>query len=298
MKTPPTPPPQPVVPTISVVIRMKTDALAALEVLDRVQAQQPAPMEIVVVDSGSSQEVQAALESRPIRLFRIAPSEYSSAFALNRAIEEARGELIAILSQDALPADTHYLARLSAAFDSALVAGAYGRQTPRPNDHPLNRKDLETAYPPVSRAQTADCWMDNACSMIRADLWRLHPFAKEAVVAEDHEWAKWAQSQGREIRYQADAVVVHSHPRGARAMWRRSYLEGLGLAWVHQRRITLARALGRCAREVASDVVWLARHGEARFIPGSVVDRLAKHAGLYWGQRRGLRHVRRATCRS
>jgi len=275
---------QPAASTVSVVIRMKTDALETLHVLDLAQSQQPAPLEIIVIDSGSSPEVQAALEKRPIRLFRISPQEYSSAFALNRAIAEARGERIAILSQDALPKDEHCLAHLAAAFDSLLVAAAYGRQTPHPNDHPLNRKDLEKTYPPVSRTQTDDCWMDNACSMIRADLWSLHP-------SEDHEWAKWVQSQGLEIRYQADAVVVHSHPRSVRAGWRRSFQEGVGLAWIHRRRVSLARAAFRYAREVASDALWLWRHGETRFIPYSFADRLARHAGFYWGQRRGLRNA-------
>jgi rhamnosyltransferase len=276
-------------PSISVVIRTRTDSAEALGVFERLKSQRLPPAETIVVDSGSAAAVLAKLERLPIRLIRMAPSDYSSASALNLAISQARGDLIAILSQDALPRDESYLEALAAAFDSPLVAGAYGRQIPRASgDHPLNVKDLTKTYPPVSRVQTRDCWFDNACSMIRADLWRRHPFAAQAVISEDHEWAKWAQSLGLVIKYQAEAVVEHSHPRTIRGVWRRSRLEGQGLAWVHGRRVSLARALFCCAREVASDAVWLLPRGQGQHVFGSVGYRLAKHLGLCLGSRKGF----------
>lgn len=283
--------------SIAAVIRTRTESYEVFDLLEALAQQTVPPAEIVVIDSGSSAEVLRRLAARaqggapPLRLLTMRPEEYQSARALNRAIETTRADLVAIISQDALPADDRYLERLSGALADPRIAGAYARQVPGPGADPLLEKDLLRTYPPQARTQTApDCWFVNTCSVIRRALWERHPFQEEANISEDHEWARWAESDGHAIRYCADAVVRHGHAhRGARPLWRRHFEEGRGLCVVHGRRPGLVAALLAWGREFASDALWLARRGRLGWIPVSLWRRAVKHAALWAGHRREAR---------
>ena len=287
---------------ISVVIRTYTQDEAEVgRLLTTLAEQRVKPWEFVVIDSGSTPPVQHQLRSFQrcgvqtseggsisLRLLEISNQAYQSARALNWAIEAAQGELIAIISQDALPADAHYLECLAAAFDNALVAGAYGRQMIPVAGYPLWEKDLAKTYPPHSRLQhQPDCWFVNACSMIRRDLWQQHAFDEQAMISEDHEWAKWFQGKGYVIQYEAAATVYHYHAEKLGAIWRRFFAEGQGLAYIHRRRLGLWQAFLCGVREMVSDALWLMRRGMVWYWPIALVRRTVKHAGLYWGHRAG-----------
>lgn len=293
---------------ISVVIRTRLPPGEAPAFLESLNHQWRRPDEIIVIDSGSPRGVVESLRSTaggtcqppddhplltcaPLRLIEIPPESYQSARALNTAIAAARGDLIAILSQDATPHPA-FLARLAACFEDSQIAGAYGRQCPGPIFDPLVTKDLLTTYPPRSRVQRApDCWFVNTCSMIRRDLWERHPFQEWAVISEDHEWAKWAQSQGFAVAYCAEAEVEHAHaPRG---LWRRHFQEGLGLGAIHGQAPSAGASLASYIRQVGSDAVWLTRRRRPHWIPASVWRRGVKHAALHVGMHRAVRGLSR-----
>lgn len=305
--TAPTPEPSPAVAApaatgpgnrVSILLRTYTRLDEAFLVIAGLARQTHPPVEFIVIDSGSSERVKAGLRAMaesgvespgrapvPLRLIEIPNADYQSARALNQAAGLAVGDLLAIISQDAIPADETYLERLVAVFDRPEVAGAYGRQTVDPSFSPLARKDLEKTYPATSRVQTApDCWFVNTCSMVRRDLWAEHPFDEAAIISEDHEWAKWAQSRGHVVHYVSDAVVLHGHSFDRLGeLWNRFYLEGKGLGYVHHARPGAIRVARDCLREIASDAVWLARNGMPHYWPMAVIRRAVKHAAFFRG---------------
>ncbi len=279
-------------PNISLVIRTRSTTPEILAVLRRIGEQTTLPLETIVIDSGSSPDLVDQFRNRPnTKLIEIPPESYTSAGALNRACSEAKGELIAILSQDALPADAHYLESLAVAFEDPKVAGAYGRQIPREHDHPLNIKDLTKTYPPQSRTQTTDGWFDNCCSMIRSELWRRHPFDESMVISEDQAWGKWAIQNGYALRYEAEARVVHSHDRTMSWLWDRFYHEGIGLARIHGTHMTLWQAWFGASHAIIGDYVWLACNGYFLWCAASLFDRPVKYAALWAGYRKGRKQV-------
>lgn len=291
---------------IALVIRTRCDDGEVLRLLRVAARQTVRPAEIGVIDSGSAKEVLDELtrlsrtgiscgpraSSIPLRLLRIPAEDYQSARALNRIIREVGADLVAILSQDAIPADERYLERLSRAFEDPRTAGAYGRQRPPEPCDPIELKDLERTYPARSRMQRApDCWFVNTCSMIRRELWELHPFAEQAVVSEDHHWAKQLQAAGWTVQYRADAEVLHHHHHydDLRGIWRRFFDEARGLAWVHAAGVGLPGALLGATRETVSDGLWLTRRGHLDQWPRAILRRWTKHAALFAGSRQGLR---------
>lgn len=283
---------------VAVVLRTKTRDPEVLEVIERLAGQSRIAAELIVIDSGSAPEIIEAFRRRVeqpapfgrVELIRIAPHEYQNALALNRAIASATAPLIAIISQDALPADGEYLAQLAGPLErDPGLAGTYGRQVLKDRFCPFGHKDLTKTYPAQSQDQSApNAWFVNTCSMVRRALWEAHPFDHHAGISEDHEWAAWAQSRGYRVRYVAEAVVRHYHYyEGLGTLWRRHRDEGAGLRRAGFPRQRLVQALYRLVRECASDALWFLPRGWLLAMVQSPLRRGTKHLALWWGARFG-----------
>src|SRR5438045_4218062 len=88
-------------------------------------------VEILIVDSGSTDGTAEFLRQQPIRLIEIPNSQFNHGLTRNLGIREALGDIVILTVQDARPADDLWMQRLVDAFADERVAGAYGRQMPR-----------------------------------------------------------------------------------------------------------------------------------------------------------------------
>jgi len=228
--------------------------------------------EIVAVDSGSTDGTAEWLEQAPsvARVTRIAAHQFNHGTTRNLGIDQARGELVVLIVQDALPTSDDWLARLVAPLRrDPRVAGAFCRQRPRPDARAITVSYLEgwagtspeprsvffddahalAALPPGAQLQA--CTFDNVCSCLRRSVWQQIPF-RATVIAEDLEWAQRALQAGHSLEYVADAAVVHSHDRSAGYELARTYLlhhrlfELFGLRTIPRAR-DLARAIAGSA---------------------------------------------------
>ena len=196
--------------------------------------------EIVAVDSDSSDGTAEFLASRADRLIRIARERFNHGATRNLGIEAARGERVALLVQDALPASPRWLAELVAALTGERVAGAFSRQIPARGASALARHQLAgwvtsseeprsirlapdafASLPPLERLRA--CAFDNVSSCLRRNVWRCHPFP-ETPIAEDVAWGKRVLLDGYEIAYAPGSAVYHSHDRSLRYEFERTRL--------------------------------------------------------------------------
>jgi rhamnosyltransferase len=230
-------------PRVSIVVPTRNGAATLPALLDSIAGQRvDFPIEVVAVDSASTDGTPALLERRVDRLIRISADAFDHGLTRNLAIEQARGELIVLLVQDALPISDSWLAALTAPMLADVsVAGAFARQRARPNASPITRHYLErwTASSSVARiiqfksraeleamdprAQFDRCSFDNVCSCIRRSIWQQHPF-RSTPVGEDLEWAREVLMAGYAIAYVPQSEVMHSHDRPARYEFSRTYL--------------------------------------------------------------------------
>ena len=230
-------------PLISIVMVTRNGAATLPDTLAALQRQRiDAPWELIAIDSGSTDGTRDLLEQAGARVVSIAPDTFNHGLTRNLGVEHARGELVVLLVQDARPASDDWLAHLVAPLrDNARVAGAYCRQTPRPDATALTRLYLERwsgtsttprrveledpsaldRLPPLARMER--CTFDNVCSCIRRSVWVDTPFAA-TTIAEDLEWARAVLQQGHALVFAADATVVHSHDRPASYEFWRTWL--------------------------------------------------------------------------
>jgi len=197
--------------------------------------------ELIVIDSGSTDGTLELAQRYGARIISIAPKEFDHGLTRNRAIENASGEIVILMSQDAVPGDPHLISSFVAAFDDEKVAGAYARQLPREDADVLTVRNLNNwltgrihqetrwiedwqAYKDMSPMERYYfCNFDNVCSAIRRSVWQSLPFSANDF-GEDIDWAQRVLEAGLKISYCPDAYVIHSHERSFKYEYERNIL--------------------------------------------------------------------------
>src|SRR3954454_7938592 len=106
---------------------------ALADVLAAVRAQRVAhDVELLICDSASDDDTVSIAESFGARVITIDRTAFSHGGTRNLLVEEARGEHVAFLTQDAIPARDDWLERLLGGFQLADDVGlTFGRYLPR-----------------------------------------------------------------------------------------------------------------------------------------------------------------------
>jgi rhamnosyltransferase len=229
-------------PAISIVIPTYNGMGTLPALLDAIASQEVnAAVEVVAVDSASRDGTRDLLRQRVDKLIEIPPDEFDHGLTRNLGVQHARGALVVLMVQDALPASKTWLASLIAPLaEDPTVAGSFARQQPRVDASAITRYYAEraTAAGPTPRVVSTDratfdtlhpmakldlCTFDNVCSCIRRSVWARLPF-KSTPIGEDIEWARDVLLAGHRLAYVPDALVIHSHDRSARYELARTYV--------------------------------------------------------------------------
>lgn len=216
-------------------------------------ARQSVEHELLVCESGSLDDSPALARARGARVLEIAPSAFSHGGTRNLLMREASGERVAFLTQDAEPADEHWLERLLGGFDLAADVGiVYGPYHPRSDASPAVRIELENWFASLSpdgsarverlaeaerRMPVADLigrkgFFTDANACLSRAAWERTPF-REVAYAEDRVLAIDMLRAGRAKAYVPDAAVLHSHEYSPSEQLRRCFDEWRGLREVY-----------------------------------------------------------------
>ena len=288
---------------ISVVIPVKNGGADLVRCLDGIGAQRlEAELEVVVIDSGSTDGSPDIARRAGARVHSISPTEFGHGRTRNLGAGLARGDVLVFTSQDAYAAGPEWLARLVEPLRCAGVAGVYGRQLPHGHASPPERFFLDFLYGAERRVQRLEragepsfeeTLFSNVNSSVTRRLWEEFPFADDLVMSEDQEWSRRVLRAGYELVYEPDAAVYHSHSYSVSDAFRRFFDSGVSAERSYAAGREGSLALRRAGRRYAKDEVqWLWRTGQRRWIPYTAVYESAKFTGLLLG-----RHHRRLPLR-
>jgi glycosyltransferase involved in cell wall biosynthesis len=197
-------------PRASVVIRAKDEGASIGRTLAALAEQTLAgDIEIVVVDSGSSDDTVAIARRAGARIVEIPASSFTFGGSLNRGAAEATAPVVVALSAHAFPTDERWLERMVATFDDATVACVSGDDF-GPDDRPLDgplRQDFALAERNPIRG------FSNAAGAFRLDLWKRRAFRPDMPGTEDNEWAWWWLRRGYVHVLDPQLMVEHDHSK-------------------------------------------------------------------------------------
>ena len=279
---------------ISIVIPVKNGGEDLRRCLDAIRIQHvPDDVEVVVVDSGSTDGSAELAESLGARVERIPPETFNHGATRNLGVDLAAGDRLVFTSQDAHAEDEQWLARLVAPLDDPRVGGVYGRQIAHEGAKPPERFFLDYLYGPGARrqraAREADLSMEttlfsNVSSAIRREVFDRFRFVDDINMSEDQEWSRRVLLDGYAIVYEPRSVVRHSHDYDIRAAFRRFYESGYSARRSYApgggSLMVVVRTMADYAR---AEVRWLRERGLLRWLPYAAVYEGAKAAGLVAG---------------
>lgn len=226
-------------PYASIIIPTKNAGSRFTQVLKAISANRVSfGYEIIVVDSGSTDGTQQLVSSHSLRLIEVEPSSFSHGGSRNIGADNAQGEILVYLTQDALPADELWLANLTGGFNDPDVAGIFGRQIPNDDASPLEKFFLQYVYPDrrivkdsvnPRNCSLQDIFFSNVNSAIRRSDWLANRFREDIIMSEDQAWARDILMKSRKIIYEPAAAVYHSHKYNVRRAVMRNFDSGLSL---------------------------------------------------------------------
>jgi len=272
------------IPRVSIIIRTKNEQARLKATLDSIFAQDYVEgLEVVVVDSGSTDNTLNILRAYQVRLIEMPSHQFTYGRALNVGIEAGIGSLSVLVSAHATPADRKWLKNLTVPFENQLIAGVHGRQIPWPDCNPLARRDLDGQFGLERTISHDDATFSSANCAIRKDIWAAIPYDESMPGVEDRAWAKRVQQVGYYIAYEPKAAVFHSHNESYVQMFRRSRREWYGRSQIdpvfyHTPRVRLLQSF---QRDVLKDFKYVRIHQESkRWLYRSLGYRCAQYVGF------------------
>ncbi len=221
------------VPTVSIVIPTYQGAAYLPQTLSAIRAQDyPAMVEIVAVDSESTDTTCEILQQFGATIIPIRQTQFTHGYSRNLGVQQAKGEAVVFLSQDALPIGTDWLRTLLAPLADRTIGATYARQIARPAATPFENYIHLSLYPPQSKRYQRDgqerlplsrIFFSNVCSAAQREICRAFPFDETLIMSEDQAFARALLQAGYTTFYNAGAQVSHSHSYSLKALFRRNF---------------------------------------------------------------------------
>ncbi len=254
-------------------------------------------VEVVVIDSGSSDGTAEDAERAGFRVHRIPPAEFGHGRTRNLGLRLATGDVVCFLTHDVLPCTFDWPLRFAEALRDPTVAGVYGRQVPHDASTmemffvALNYPETPLRFDPRPgghHPRPGRVLFSNAFSAVRRDLALRIPFPERASYSEDLIWAHTVLAAGYSLRYEPAAEALHAHVYGFRGLFRRTFLVGQALA---ETGIDGGASLRESARFLGSELAYIVRQGHVHRLPQLLVYEFTRWLGFQLGRRSSDRRL-------
>jgi glycosyltransferase involved in cell wall biosynthesis len=272
----------------SVVIRAYNEAGHIGRLLRGIQQQNLPEVEVILVDSGSTDGTVQIAQGFGVKLVQITPAEFTFGRSLNWGIEAASNDYVAIISAHCYPVYPDWLEKLIEPLAEPDVAICYGKQRGGETNQYSEHQWFKQYFPDYSIPQQGHAYCHNANSAIRKSLWAQHPFNEQLTGLEDLGWGSWAFQQGYKIAYSAKAEIIHLHDEKPTQVFNRYRREAIAMKQIlPESRFSLWNFVRLASSTIFSDMLQARREGVLGKHWASI---LWFRTLQYWGTYRGYRY--------
>jgi len=199
-----------------------------------------ADIEIIVIDSGSTDDTIQLASRYGAKILNIKPQDFCHGTTRNQAAEKATGEYILFMVQDALPIGERWLCNMVKAMEEDdSIGAATCRQVPKSDadlfatfslwshyrnlqfdrDKTASQEHLASAADPYEVRRLAA--LENTCTIFRKDVFDELRFSN-LCFAEDLDMGVRLLKKGYKISFLYSCGIIHSHNREP-AYWLKRY---------------------------------------------------------------------------
>ncbi len=155
----------------SIIIRAYNEEKHIGRLLEGIKQQTVKDVDVILVDSGSTDSTVAIAESYGAQVVNIRPEEFTFGRSLNYGIKAAKREFIVIASAHVYPVYPDWLETLLRPFQDDSVALTYGKQRGPDLAKYSEQQIFHQWYPDVSKPKQETAFCNNANAAIRKSLW-------------------------------------------------------------------------------------------------------------------------------
>lgn len=215
----------------SIVVRTLNEAryLGDLMVMIGRQRTNGLRVEVVVIDSGSTDGTVEIARQHGARVTTIRKSEFSFGRSLNRGSDFADGDILVYISGHCVPVHDTWLQDLCQPLIDGKAAYSYGRQIGDDDSNYSERRIFAKYYPDQSAIPQTGFFINNANSALLREVWKDNQFDEQLTGLEDMDLGKRLVAKDLKIAYVAAAPVFHHHRESWAQVRRRFEREALAL---------------------------------------------------------------------
>lgn len=214
--------------------------------LSSLRRQKKCEVQIVVVDSGSTDATLQIAQSFAAEIVQLEPGAFTHAHARNEGVARCKHDTVLCTVQDALPTDDMWLWKFCHIFAAADCVAMSCMQIPRSNatlstcyglytyndmlfgnrQTTIITTSLDDNTQAVNRRK--QCQLDNVCCLYRKNVLEQFPFCGQ--FAEDLQMGLTLLKSNMRIGRTAEIKIIHSHTRPLYWQLRRSLADNYHLA--------------------------------------------------------------------
>ena len=228
--------------TISVIIPVKNGGSDLAALLEKLRQQRGfKAIEIVIVDSGSTDDSRAIAARFGATIIDIAPEQFSHSYSRNSGAEQAKGEYLLFIVQDALPPSENWLHQLFTVMQPNDLAAVSCMETPRAGADLFQRATSWNFYKflevdqqdrvmrrprqenPLTLRKNAQ--LSNVACLVRKDVFLKYRFRYD--YAEDLDLGLRLLQDGHQLALLNSVRIIHSHNRSEYYHLKRGYVDAL-----------------------------------------------------------------------
>ena len=213
----------------SIVIRCFNEEEHIGRLLHGVMRQTEKDVEIVLVDSGSTDDTVKIASRYPIKLVTIRPEDFSFGRALNLGCDAASGEFLVFASAHVYPVYKTWLEKILAPFEDPQIGLVYGKQRGNESTKYSEKQVFASWFGETSQLPQDQPFCNNANTAIRKSIWQQVPYDESLTGLEDLAWAKRIIKMGHKIGYEAGAEIIHVHNEAWKNVLNRYRREAIAL---------------------------------------------------------------------
>lgn len=268
---------------VTVIVRTFNVAWVIDQALAALMSQKGVEIELMIVDSGSTDATLDMVAPYPHTLLSIEPGTYFPGKVLNRAVKASRTELVVFINSDVVLLDQYAISKLITPLKDSMTAASFGRQIVRPEADLWVRHDYERAFPTTGNRPD---WMHYSLPIaaMKKEAWELQKFYTDAWGSEDTHWGVNIKKKGYNIAYVSDAIAMHSHNYTLKQLASRRRIEGEADVFIYpQKSVSLINTLLSFTASSLRESCYYLRHCKISSIPYLLLNRIVYSYSFYKG---------------
>jgi rhamnosyltransferase len=216
---------------LSIIIRTYNEEKYLPELLSSLRLQDigDLKMEIILVDSGSTDETVQIAKSFGCKIEFINKDEFSFGKSLNIGCSIASGKILVFISGHCIPVNNSWLINLVRPIISNQVSLTYGKQIGINSSNFSEKQIFAKYYPETSSIPQNNFFCNNANAALDQRIWEKYLFNEELTGLEDMHLGKRIFNDGYSIGYISTAEIFHIHNENSNKIKNRFEREAIAL---------------------------------------------------------------------